>query len=241
VTWIGHSTVQIELDGISILTDPLLRTRVVHLRRLVPLGMVNLEPDAVLVSHAHWDHLDLRSLDLLRHTTPVVVPHGVGHLVSKRGFTNVVELSEGERITIGATEVRATEASHHVDGWMRGTGSEAVGFVVEGSRSIYFAGDTDLFDGMASLGTNLDVALLPVAGWGSRLPAGHLDPRRAADALCLIQPRLAIPIHWGTYAPVTTRRAAEAAAAPDDFRQRAAMLAPAVEIRVLGVGESTVL
>jgi len=103
---------------------------------------------------------------------------------------------------------------------------------------VYFAGDTDLFDGMAELGP-IDVALLPVSGWGPRLPAGHLDPRGAAEALRLLRPRIAVPIHWGTFrAPFGAR--------PDDrpareFAQAAAELAPEVEVRVLAIGETLAL
>jgi L-ascorbate metabolism protein UlaG (beta-lactamase superfamily) len=240
VTWIGHATVLIEVDGVQILTDPLLRRRVMHLRRLAPLPPARLDPDAVLLSHVHWDHLDLRSLDLVARDKVVVVPKGAGRLVRKRGFTNVVELTEGEEVTVGATSVQATEASHNVGGRTRRAISEALGYVVTGSSTIYFAGDTDLFPGMASLAPAIDAALLPVAGWGPRLPPGHLDPLRAAKALGLIQPRIAIPIHWGTYAPFTTRSPDGAAAAPGEFRTQAAMLAPGVDVRVLQVGESTV-
>jgi L-ascorbate metabolism protein UlaG (beta-lactamase superfamily) len=241
VTWIGHSTVLIEIDDVQILTDPLLRSRVMHLRRLAALPSDKLAPDAVLLSHVHWDHLDLRSLDLVARETVVVVPKGAGRLVRRRGFTNVVELIEGEQVTIGATSVLATEAEHNVGGRSRMAVSEALGYVVAGSSTIYFAGDTDLFAGMASLAPTIDAALLPVAGWGPRLPPGHLDPLRAANALRMIQPRIAIPIHWGTYAPITTRAPDGAAAAPEEFRRQAATLAPRVDVRVLQVGESTVL
>ena len=241
VTWIGHSTVLIKIDDVRILTDPLLRTRVMHLRRLAALPPDRLEPDAVLLSHVHWDHLDLRSLDLVARDAVVVVPKGAGRLVRKRGFTNVVELTEGEQIAVGATNVQATEAEHKVGGRARNAISEALGYVVAGSKTVYFAGDTDLFEGMASLAPRIDAALLPVAGWGPRLPPGHLDPLRAANALRMIQPRVAIPIHWGTYAPLTTRAPNGAAAAPEEFRRQAAMLAPGVDVRILQVGESTVL
>ena len=75
----------------------------------------------------------------------------------------------------------------------------ALGYVVSGSQQVYFAGDTDLFAGMSALAGALDVALLPVAGWGPKVDAGHLDPLRAAKSLPLLKPRIAVPIHWGTY------------------------------------------
>ena len=112
-------------------------------------------------------------------------------------------------------------------------------YLVSGSSSTYFAGDTDLFAGMGSITDHLDVALLPVAGWGPRLPPGHLDPRTAAEALSLLRPRIAVPIHWGTYRrlglsrdPLVLREPAE------EFARLAAELMPEVEIRVLPVGGS---
>jgi L-ascorbate metabolism protein UlaG (beta-lactamase superfamily) len=90
---------------------------------------------------------------------------------------------------------------------------------------------------MRALAPNLDVALLPVAGWGPRLPPGHLDPRRAAEALQLLQPRVAVPIHWGTYRRIGVRGDAEALQAPaDDFARFARELAPATDVRIVPVG-----
>jgi len=107
--------------------------------------------------------------------------------------------------------------------------------VIDGTRRVYFAGDTDLFEGMGELG-QLDVPLLPVAGWGPRLPAGHLDPVRAVEALALTEPRLAIPIHWGTYAPWRAPRGDDTPAKA--FAELAATIVPTVDVRVLRPGES---
>ena len=89
-----------------------------------------------------------------------------------------------------------------------GPRAPALGFVVRGRRQVYFAGDTELFDGMAELAAGLDVALLPVAGWGPRLGPGHMDALDAARAASMLRPRLAIPVHWGTLRPIIGRRAA---------------------------------
>jgi L-ascorbate metabolism protein UlaG (beta-lactamase superfamily) len=90
----------------------------------------------------------------------------------------------------------------------------------------------------------LDLALLPISGWGPRLPAGHLDPRRAAEALRLLEPRVVVPIHWGTYSSAFIRRQKRAdfdQARVDEFRGLAAELAPAVDVRVLAPGEALML
>jgi L-ascorbate metabolism protein UlaG (beta-lactamase superfamily) len=111
-----------------------------------------------------------------------------------------------------------------------------VGYVLEGSRTVYFAGDTDLFDGMRSLG-EIDVALIPVWGWGSSVGEGHLDPDRAAAALALLRPRVAIPIHWGTYTTLWSRGAGRAPA--EAFALAALEAAPDVDVRVLPIGGGT--
>jgi L-ascorbate metabolism protein UlaG (beta-lactamase superfamily) len=223
--------VLVDLDGVRLLTDPTLRRRIFQLRRAAavePPGAL----DAVLVSHAHYDHLDLPSLERLPRSVRIVVPRGAGRLV--RGFGAVSEVDAGDVVDVGPVRVRAVHAEHDGRRGLLGVLAAALGYVFEGSRSVYFAGDTDLFAGMAELGP-LDVAALPIAGWGPRLPAGHLDPERAAEALRLLRPRTAVPIHWGTFAPPLARPGADL---PELFRRRAAELAPEVEIRVLAVGES---
>jgi L-ascorbate metabolism protein UlaG (beta-lactamase superfamily) len=165
----------------------------------------------------------------------VLVPAGAGSLLRRRGFRVVREVHAGQEVDLGALRVRATHAEHAA-GRRLGTGrTQPVGYVITGTRTVYFAGDTDLFPAMDELG-RIDVALLPVAGWGPRLPAGHLDPARAAQALELIKPRVAVPIHWGTYAPWRPPRGQDAPA--KTFAEIAARVTPAVDVRVLRPGQS---
>ena len=214
-----------------LLTDPVLRRRVLHLQRRVPLPAEPLSDlSAALVSHVHYDHFDLPSLRSLGAGTPVVAPRGTRRLV--RGFADVHEVNVGDEVRFGGVTVRATHAEHRgARLLMRSVPS--LGFVVSGSRTIYFAGDTDLFEGMSALAGSLDLALLPVAGWGSKVGAGHLDPERAARALALLEPRMAVPIHWGTLS--LPRRPASAEPA-ETFRRTAAEVAPDVDVRVLQPG-----
>jgi L-ascorbate metabolism protein UlaG (beta-lactamase superfamily) len=117
----------------------------------------------------------------------------------------------------------------------------ALGFLVTGSERVYFAGDTDLFPELAELASErLDVALVPIGGWGPRLGAGHLDPRRAAQAIRLIKPRVAVPIHWGFLRPLglgrfSPRYLTEPGAV---FARICAEVAPRVEVRLLEPGRS---
>jgi L-ascorbate metabolism protein UlaG (beta-lactamase superfamily) len=233
VTWIGHSSLLIEDRGIRALTDPVLRNRVGLLRRI---GSVEPESiggvDVVLISHAHRDHLDVPSLRLIGPKPLVVVPRGAGRVARRAGLTKVIEAAAGETFSVGGLEVHATPARHRVTRNLVGAATPALGYVVSGSQRLYFAGDTGLFSRMRDLADDLDVAVLPIAGWGPRVPPDHLDPQRAALALTLLRPRVAIPIHWGTLRRVGFARDEAKAWKPVElFLRSAAELAP--EVRVL--------
>ena len=237
LTWLGHSTVAIELDGLHLVTDPLLTRRVAHLwRSAVP--EFDRTVDVVLLSHLHWDHFHLPSLKRLAVGATVIVPRGSERLVSRAGFASVVGVRSGDTVRVGEIEVRVTHADHAASRRGR-TRSEAVGYVLRGSRSLYFAGDTDLFDEMRDL-HGLDVALLPVAGWGRTAGAGHLDVTKAVGALELLKPRHVVPIHWGTFAPFGLDTLSGPATAAEDFRAEAARRTPDVEVHVLRLGGSLV-
>jgi len=234
LVYVGHATVLIELDGLRLLTDPVLRRRIGHLRRRAPLDLHAVrDVDGVLVSHVHYDHLDRRSLALLDRDVPLVVPRGARRLF--RRFNHVTELAVGEELGIGAVKIRATFAEHRAARFGLGA-VPALGFLIAGSRTVYFAGDTDLFAGMSDISPALDLALLPVAGWGPRVGPGHLDPPRAVEALRRLQPRTAVPIHWGTFSIPGRPAATEA---PEVFRQLAEEQVPGVDVRVLAPGSST--
>jgi L-ascorbate metabolism protein UlaG (beta-lactamase superfamily) len=236
--WIGHSTVLVELDGVRLLTDPLLRERIVMLRRSEPLDPGRLEDlDAVLISHIHYDHLDLGSLRRLRNLESIVVPRGGGSILRRRLSASVLELDSGEEIEVGSVRIRAVHAEHE-SARLFGKKTDALGYVVSGTKKVYFLGDTDLFPGLADAAPDADVALIPIWGWGPSLGTGHLDPRKAAEALALIRPRIAVPIHWGTYYPMTARKTARdfLRAPVIEFVDAAAEVAPAVDVRVLPLG-----
>jgi L-ascorbate metabolism protein UlaG (beta-lactamase superfamily) len=246
VTYVGHATTLIEIGGVRLLTDPVLRQRLYHLRRRsipVPEHLLA-DVDAVLISHLHHDHLDLPSLRRLGAMTRLIVPNGAGALLRKHGFRRVEEMRKGERTSVGGVTVTATFALHDGGRGPFGVEADALGFIVgdrlvDGKPSIYFAGDTDVFPAMVELAGSLDLALLPVWGWGPTLGAGHMNPERAAQACQLLAPRLAIPIHWGTLYPVAMHRISPAflTQPPQLFVQFMLRLAPKVEVRVLQPGQ----
>ncbi len=241
VGWIGHATAVIDVGGHRILTDPLLTKRVVHLRRSRPLPDDAVgDVDMILLSHVHLDHLHLPSLKQLRPSAHVLTPRGSGRLLAKAGFTEVTEVDVGDRLTGGPVEVRVVPAEHkHGRGPHSRVRAQPVGYVVEGvGHRVYFPGDTDLFDEMADLGP-IDVALLPIWGWGPTLGVGHLNPERAATATQIIRPELVVPIHWGTYRPENGRRRTPDwfGAPPTLFEQHLERIGEGARLRVLEPGE----
>ena len=244
VTWWGHATVLLE-DRVRVLTDPILTPRFAHLVRRrgeTPPDDVH-QVDVVLISHLHGDHYHLPSLRLLAAGSRVVVPRGGGRLLSKVDL-DVVEIDVGEVVEVGPVPITAVRALH--DG-RRIQGSKlsapALGYVIDGSIRTYFAGDTGYFPEMAELADQdggPDLALIPVGGWGPSLRGEHLDPAKAAEALTLVQPRVAVPIHWGTFWPRGMSRVRKHLfdEPGQDFASYAATAAPDVDVRVLAPGDS---
>ncbi|MFD9335410.1 MBL fold metallo-hydrolase [Streptomyces sp. NPDC060028] len=249
VTWWGHATCTVEDSGVRLLTDPLFARRLAHLRRrrgAVPPAQAAVA-DVVLVSHLHADHLHLPSLARLAPGTRLVVPRGacravpgLARLARGRAFA-VTEVAPGEEFAVrGGVRVRAVSARH--DGRRLPFGphlAPALGYVVQGEARTYFAGDTGLFDAMAGEVGPVDVALLPVGGWGPYLGQGHLDPGRAARALAALGPAAAVPVHYGTYWPIgmDAVRPHEFHAPGEEFVRLAGQLAPKVTVRVPAHGE----
>jgi L-ascorbate metabolism protein UlaG (beta-lactamase superfamily) len=233
--------VLIELGPLAILTDPLLRGRVAHLRRHVAAAAMPERIDAVLLSHVHRDHADGPSLRSLPAEVPVIVPADAGRAVRALRARRVIELQPGDKTAIGDATVTAVEAEHHVrrDPLRRRT--DALGFIVERGRRVYFAGDTSVFDGMAAW-RPLDVALLPIWGWGPSLGPGHMGPAEAARATALLSPRLVVPIHWATYLPLGYRRGHTLLSDPArEYTSRATELAPETRVALLAPGEAVEL
>ncbi len=246
VRWLGHASVALDAAGTRLLFDPVVRWRIAHLRRrgLVPPDSIR-DAHAVLVSHAHHDHLDLASLRRVRRRSPDAefhAPRGAAKVLERAGFAPIVRRAVDDRVDVGSLAVRSVPAAHSGERlpWSRDEqGAEAIGFVVElpdGTR-VWFAGDTAFDDVLEQVGP-VDVALVPVGGWWRTLGPGHMDARHAAQALEVVGASVAVPIHWGTYHPIGLYRAMRSIwYEPARELQR---LAPAgVEVRILDVGEAT--
>ena len=236
----------LEIAGTRILTDPVLGHVMGSLRRHAPPVPENLLQgiDAVFISHGHFDHLDLPSLRSLPGRPAIVVPRGLGRVVARAGLGSVHEVAPGERIRIGGVDVDVVAATHgrHRLPWVAGVA--ATGCIASSAEiAVYFAGDTDLFPQMAAFAGRVDVALLPVGGWGPWLGRDHMNPERAAGAAAMIRPAVAVPIHWGTLLPRAMRGfvGSRFGAPGPAFAASVARLAPAIRAVVLAPGESMTL
>jgi L-ascorbate metabolism protein UlaG (beta-lactamase superfamily) len=242
LTFLGHSTVLIEVDNLRILTDPVLRDGLGPVRRQVRAVLPELfaDLDAIFISHGHHDHLDPPSLRRIPGKPTVIVPRGFGGIAAKLDLGPIEEVEPGDQLSIDRVRFEVTHAEHSGRREPFGPSGPAMGCVVTGSRTVYFPGDTDLFPAMGDLVGRLDVAMLPVWGWGPTIGEGHMNPVRAAAAAAILRPRLAIPIHWGTFYPAGMRRIApEPFDAPGhDFEAALRRFAPDVPALVIEPGES---
>ena len=242
IRWLGHASVLIE-DRARILTDPLLTGTLLHLHRRagpVPSSLTN-QVDAVVLSHLHVDHLHFPSLALIDPGTPVLVPRGAGRLLRKTG-RETVEVSAGDEVKVGGATITAVPAVHDATRWPFGrVRGDALGYVIHGEGATYFAGDTSLFPEMRAIAGRLDVALLPVGGWGPWLRGEHMDPRDAAHCLAMLEAEVAVPIHYGTFWPrgVGWLRNRVFHEPGREFATHAGALAAGVDVRVLPPGSST--
>lgn len=203
ITWLGHSSVVLDVDGTRILTDPLLGRHNGILRRRGPVPRRDQwqGADVVLVSHLHHDHAELASLRIV--DAPVLTAPANADFLRKKGL-RATGLADGWYDVPGTpVQVRLTRADHgHRP--MPHRPNAANGHLVRvAGRRIWFAGDTALYDEMTVIpqlaGGPIDLAVVPVGGWGPRLSGGHLGPETAAEACRLVGAGAALPYHWGTF------------------------------------------
>lgn len=250
VRWLGHASAVLDLDGTRVLTDPLLREHAGLLRRrgAAPRPEHWQDPDAVLVSHLHHDHAELGSLRLLGDA-PVLSAPANAHWMRAKGVRGAMGVHDETWWSVPGTDVRVrTVRAVHGHRPMPHRPNSAVGFLVASpSLTVWFAGDTAPYPGMAALpgllGGPPDLVLVPVGGWGPRLSGGHMDPVQAARVCSLVGARSAVPVHWGTLHAPASRRLPPGwmDRAGAGFAHAARRLAPGCEVHLLAPGESVEL
>jgi L-ascorbate metabolism protein UlaG (beta-lactamase superfamily) len=207
LTWLGHASWLVQLDGVSLVVDPVLSDRIVpRIPRNVAPGLSSAQLprlDAALVSHSHYDHLDLPTLEALRST--VIAGLGLGKLLRGKGLP-AVELGWWQSVRVGDVTITFVPAQHWSRRGLADTNRTLWGgFVIDGpSGRVYHAGDTGWFDGFAEIGRRfpgLDAALLPIGAYDPEwfmLPA-HLNPEQAVDAFEALGAARMLAMHWGTF------------------------------------------
>ena len=215
LTWFGHSSTLIELDGVRILTDPVWSDRVSPLtwagprRYSPPLIKLDQLPhiDAVLISHDHYDHLDHRTLIAMKNwNTKFVVPLGVGAHLEYWGIApeKIVEVDWWDRISLGAIEIVSTPVRHASGRQIFDKDATLwSGYALLGpAHRVYFSGDTGLFTALADIGAKLgpfDATMLEVGQYHRSWPDWHMGPEQAVTAHQLLRGKLFVPLHWGLF------------------------------------------
>ena len=163
--------------------------------------------DLVLISHGHLDHLHRASLEAVGRDVPTIVPHGMGAMVRRWGFRHVLVADPHERFELGPLTVTATPAVHSGSRPPNGPRGTALGYLIEAEgRRIYFAGDTDLFDEMETIGRPSSTPRCCRSGAGARASGRATWTRERAAAAARYWTRaITVPIHWGTLWPMGMR------------------------------------
>jgi L-ascorbate metabolism protein UlaG (beta-lactamase superfamily) len=216
VTWIGHATVLVQLDGLTILTDPTWSNvvgpfGVLGVHRYTPPG-IRFEDlprvDVVLISHDHYDHLDAPTVARLARTfnPHFLVPKGLKPWFADRGITNVTELNWGASVAQGGVTFVCTPAQHGGGRTLADQGRRLwSSWVVLGSKRFYFGGDTGYYHHFKDAGDAygpFDLAALPIGSYTPRETARpvHMSPEEALQAFTDLRATTFVGIHWGTYA-----------------------------------------
>ena len=214
-TWLGHSTVLLEIGGRWVLADPVWSERVspsatVGPRRShpVPARLEDLPRlDAVLISHDHYDHLDTATIDELTRTQdmPFVVPLGVGSHLRRWGVPEdrIVELDWGQSADLDGLTLTCTEARHFSGRLFAANATLWSSWLVEAAgRSAFFGGDSGYTEAFAELGRQhgpVDLTVLPIGAYDVRWPDVHMDPAEAVRTHLDLRGDVMLPIHWGTF------------------------------------------
>ena len=206
ITWIGHASFLIQTHEVNILIDPIWSKWLKVIKRLKQPGFeIHHLPaiDLVLVTHAHFDHLDRRTLLKVAADQPIVVPLGVGNLVHNLGFNIVHELDYWQKVKLGPLEISLTPCAHWGPRFLADLHRGFGGFVIDmDGRTIFHCGDSAYFQGFKEIGERyqIDVALLPIGGYDA--PTGrevHMNPEQAVDAFLELRAKKLVPMHYGSF------------------------------------------
>jgi L-ascorbate metabolism protein UlaG (beta-lactamase superfamily) len=217
VTWLGHANTLIEIDGARVLTDPVWSERASPLTWIGPkrfyrpqIAITDLPPiDAVVISHDHYDHLDMRTIQQLKERpgTVFVVPLGIGAHLAYWGVpeSRIVELDWWERTRVGALEIVCTPA-RHASGRNLLFDRDAklwAGYAFIGARHrAFFSGDTGLHPGMRDIGARLgpfDITMIEVGQYHRAWPDWHIGPEQSLVAHGMLRGKVMLPMHWGLF------------------------------------------
>ncbi len=241
ITFIGHATFLIEMEDEFILTDPLFSKKVLGFPRHQEPGI---KPEAlpplnsILVSHAHYDHLDLFSYKYFSLHTPVMVPLGLGKLLTKFLKNPIVEIPPWSQYAMGEMTIHAVPVKHTGFRLSGLTWKNTTGFILEKNGiKIFFAGDTadgDHFRKIAEL-HKIDVALLPIGNYEPRwlMKHRHMNPEEAVQAFLDLKAEVMIPYHWGAF-----RLSQESLEEPGLELKRILKERPGLKVKILKPGES---
>ncbi|HTH83701.1 MAG TPA: MBL fold metallo-hydrolase [Mucilaginibacter sp.] len=216
ITWVGHSSLLIEIDGRTILTDPVWSQRVSFVQWMgpkrffdPPVKLSELPPlDAIIISHDHYDHLDKATIEFFAGSTvPFYCSLGVSKHLEKWGIVKnyITELDWGDSVMIDHDCVITATPSRHFSGRGIIGRNETLwsSFVIKGSKhNIFFGADSGWFPGFADIGEAFgpfDLTILEIGAYGEYWPDIHMGPDHASNAHLALKGKLMMPIHWGTF------------------------------------------
>jgi L-ascorbate metabolism protein UlaG (beta-lactamase superfamily) len=215
VTWYGHSSALVEIGGRRVLFDPVWSARcspssLVGPRRLhpPPVPLDRLPPvDAIVISHDHYDHLDMPTVKRLVRTqsAPFLVPLGVGSHLDRWGVPadRIIELDWDESVDMSGLRLTATAARHFSGrAFSRDNTLWASWALASGTRRVFYTGDSGYFDGYAAIGAAhgpFDVTLIQIGAYGAAWPDIHMTPEEGAAAHLDLGGDLLVPLHWATF------------------------------------------
>ena len=255
ITYIGHATLLLEMAGARVLTDPNFEPKLGRLLARVSAPGIALEAlprlDALLLTHAHADHLSFKSLDRLPRDIPLYAPSAVARWLVRKGYRHAIPIDDGESISIGdALRVHTGRATHKGNryGFDRWRSATNMYLLESADESAFFAGDTALTPSTHELvervlwgqDRELDIALLPIGyapAWKPGFRRGHLTGDDALALFATLRARAMLPYHWGTFRHVTS----SAHDAIDRLRTSLAAHDARERVHVIEPGESLTL